>query len=213
MLSLFSTSSDKAGYRLQYMEIYNWGTFDKNIFRIKPESNNSLLTGANGSGKTTFIDALLTLLVPLKKDRFYNQSSGIEKKGDRNEESYVLGHYGDIQNAGEQSSTTQKLRDRSCYSVLLASFANTDERIVTLFQVRSFSNGVLKRTFGIAHKPLEIQTDFSDFDAIGNWKRRLDKIHNANSVKKRIEYFDGCRVLSMGILVSWVNSFRRSVGI
>ena len=191
MLSLFSTSSDKAGYRLQYMEIYNWGTFDKNIFRIKPESNNSLLTGANGSGKTTFIDALLTLLVPLKKDRFYNQSSGIEKKGDRNEESYVLGHYGDIQNAGEQSSTTQKLRDRSCYSVLLASFANTDERIVTLFQVRSFSNGVLKRTFGIAHKPLEIQTDFSDFDAIGNWKRRLDKIHNANSVKKRIEYFDG----------------------
>lgn len=191
MLSLFSTSSDKAGYRLQYMEIYNWGTFDKKIFKIKPESNNSLLTGANGSGKTTFIDALLTLLVPSKKDRFYNQSSGVEKKGDRNEESYVLGHYGDIQNVGEQSSTTQKLRDKSCYSVLLASFANSDERIVTLFQVRSFSNGVLKRTFGIAHKPLEIQTDFSDFDANGNWKRRLDKIHNANSVKKRIEYFDG----------------------
>lgn len=191
MLSLFSTSSDKAGYRLQYMEIYNWGTFDKKIFRIKPESNNSLLTGANGSGKTTFIDALLTLLVPSKKDRFYNQSSGVEKKGDRNEESYVLGHYGDIQNAGEQSSTTQKLRDRGCYSVLLASFANSDGRIVTLFQVRSFSNGVLKRTFGIAHKPLEIQTDFSDFDANGNWKRRLDKIHNANSVKKRVEYFDG----------------------
>jgi uncharacterized protein YPO0396 len=173
------------------MEIYNWGTFDKKIFKIKPESNNSLLTGANGSGKTTFIDALLTLLVPSKKDRFYNQSSGIEKKGDRNEESYVLGHYGDIQNAGEQSSTTQRLRDRGCYSVLLASFANSDERIVTLFQVRSFSNGVLKRTFGIAHKALEIQTDFSDFDAKGNWKRKLDKIYNVNSLKKRIEYFDG----------------------
>lgn len=190
MWSLFSTSSDTAGFRLQYMEIYNWGTFDKQIFKIEPKGNNSLLTGANGSGKTTFIDALLTLLVPSKRNRFYNQSSGVQKKGDRNEESYVLGHYGDIQKEGDLSSTTQMLRDKKEYSVLLASFSNTDEKKITLFQVRSFSNGVLKRTFGIAHKVLDIQTDFSNFDAKGNWKKRLDKIHNINTQKKRIEYFD-----------------------
>jgi hypothetical protein len=56
------------------------------------------LTGANGSGKTTWIDALLTLMVPERKYRFYNQSSGTERKGDRSEETYVLGNYGDIQN-------------------------------------------------------------------------------------------------------------------
>ncbi len=100
MLSLFSTSSDKAGFRLQYMEVYNWGTFHDKIFRINPQGNNSLLTGANASGKSTFIDALLTLLVPVKKDRFYNQSSGVEKKGDRTEETYVCGHYGNIQREG-----------------------------------------------------------------------------------------------------------------
>jgi len=190
MWSLFSTSSDTAGFRLQYMEIYNWGTFDNQIFRIAPKGNNSLLTGANGSGKTTFIDALLTLLVPLKRDRFYNQSSGVEKKGDRNEESYVLGHYGDIQKEGELSTTTQKLRDKNSYSVLLASFSNTDKKTITIFQVRHFSNGILKRTFGIAHKELYIQTDFSNFDAKGLWKKRLDKIHNSNTTKRRIEYFD-----------------------
>src|SRR5680860_1456610 len=96
MLSLFSTKSDTSGFRLQYMELLNWGTFDGKVFKIRPAGNNSLLTGANGSGKTTFVDALLTLLVPLKNDRFYNQSSGAEKKGDRNEKSYVLGHYGDL---------------------------------------------------------------------------------------------------------------------
>ena len=80
MLSLFSTSSDKAGFRLQYMEVYNWGTFHEHIFKIHPKGNNSLLTGANASGKSTYIDALLTLLVPIKKDRFYNQSSGVDKK-------------------------------------------------------------------------------------------------------------------------------------
>ncbi len=191
MLSLFSTSSDKAGFRLQYMEVYNWGTFDKQIFKISPLGNNSLLTGSNGSGKTTFIDALLTLLVPSKKDRFYNQSSGVEKKGDRDEESYVLGYYGDIQKEGELSSTTQMLRNKESYSVLLASFANTDQKTVTLFQVRWFSNGELKRSFGIAHQPLNIDNDFYPFDSKGSWKKRLDKMYNSSSLKKKVEFFDG----------------------
>ena len=100
-MSLFSTGSDASGFRLQYMEIYNWGTFHEKIFRMEPQGNNALLTGANASGKSTIIDALLTLMVPAKKDRFYNQSSGVEKKGNRTEETYVLGHYGNIQREGE----------------------------------------------------------------------------------------------------------------
>ena len=190
MWSLFSTSSDTSGFRLQYMEVYNWGTFDNQIFKIEPKGNNSLLTGANGSGKTTFIDALLTLLVPLSSDRFYNQSSGVQKKGDRNEDSYVLGHYGDVQEEGRTGTTAQKLRDKNTYSVLLASFSNTDDKVITLFQVRSYTNGVMKRTYGIAYKKLNIQSDFSKFDSKGNWKKRLDKTYNIAS-KKWIEFYDG----------------------
>ncbi|MFV5491887.1 SbcC/MukB-like Walker B domain-containing protein [Acinetobacter sp. ASP199] len=188
--SLFSTSSDRAGFRLNYMEVYNWGTFDDRIFRIMPQGNNSLLTGANASGKSTFIDALLTLLVPVKKDRFYNQSSGIDKKGDRTEETYVLGHYGNIQNEGEAGTSTQKLRDKNCYSVILANFSNTDFRTITLFQVRWFSNGELKRTFGLAHTDLTISEDFNHFDAKGSWKKRLEKQYS-NQSKRIIEFFDG----------------------
>lgn len=191
MLSLFSTSSDKAGFRLQYMEVYNWGTFDEKVFKINPKGNNSLLTGANASGKSTYIDALLTLMVPAKKDRFYNQSSGVEKKGDRTEVTYVLGHYGNIQEEGKTSTSTQKLRDTNTYSVILAHFENTDQKQITLFQVRWFTNNELRRQFGIAHVPLEIEKDFSDFDAKGLWKRRLDKKYNANSTKKKIEFIDG----------------------
>lgn len=191
MLSLFSTSSDKAGYRLQYMEVYNWGTFNEKVFRISPQGNNSLLTGANASGKSTYIDALLTLLVPVKKDRFYNQSSGVDKKGDRTEETYVLGHYGNIQREGEFTTSTQALRDKDTYSVILASFSNTDQRNITIFQVRWFSNGELKRAFGIAHIPLEIGKDFKDFDGKGNWKKRLYKIYNSNAIKNKIEFLDG----------------------
>lgn len=192
MWSLFSTSSDKAGYRLQYMEVFNWGTFyNDRVFRIQPQGNNSLLTGANASGKSTFIDALLTLMVPTKKDRFYNQSSGVEKKGDRTEETYVLGNYGSIQREGEYSTSTQSLRDKGTYSVILASFSNTDQKKITLFQVRWFSNGELKRNFGIAHIALEIENDFSQFDSKGVWKKRLDKTYNSNSNKRKVEFLDG----------------------
>lgn len=191
MLSLFSTSSDKAGFRLQYMEVFNWGTFDKKVFRINPKGNNSLLTGANASGKSTYIDALLTLMVPAKKDRFYNQSSGVEKKGDRTEETYILGHYGNIQEEGKSSASTQKLRSTNDYSVILAHFENTDQKQITLFQVRWFSNNELRRQFGIAHIPLEIEKDFSQFDGKGNWKKRLDKTYNSNASKKKIEFIDG----------------------
>ncbi|MCG9879688.1 MAG: AAA family ATPase [Bacteroidia bacterium] len=173
------------------MEVYNWGTFNEKIFRINPKGNNSLLTGANASGKSTYIDALLTLIVPAKKDRFYNQSSGVEKKGDRTEETYVLGHYGNIQEEGKTSTSTQKLRDTNTYSVILASFSNSDQKQITLFQIRWFSNNELRRQFGIAHVPLEVESDFGQFDSKGNWKKVLDKKYNSNVTKKKIEFLDG----------------------
>jgi uncharacterized protein YPO0396 len=173
------------------MEVYNWGTFNEKVFRINPKGNNSLLTGANASGKSTYIDALLTLIVPAKKDRFYNQSSGVEKKGDRTEETYVLGHFGNIQEEGKTSTSTQKLRDTNTYSVILASFSNTEQKQITLFQVRWFSNNELRRQFGIAHVPLEVESDFGQFDSKGNWKKVLDKKYNSNVTKKKIEFIDG----------------------
>ena len=188
---LFTTNAGTAGYRLKYMEIYNWGTFNNRIYRIAPDGNNSLLTGANASGKSTLIDALLTLLVPAKKDRFYNQSSGNERKGDRTEETYVLGNYGNIQAEGESATKTQQLRDKRTYSVLLASFANNHNHVVTLFQVRWFVNGELKCSYGYSSKLLTIKTDFSGFNGSkGDWKKTLEKRYNTNVPKRQIEFYD-----------------------
>lgn len=188
---LFTTNAGTAGYRLNYMEIFNWGTFNNRIYRIAPDGNNSLLTGANASGKSTLIDALLTLLVPSKKDRFYNQSSGNERKGDRTEETYVLGNYGNIQAEGESATKTQQLRDKRTYSVLLASFANNHNHVVTLFQVRWFVNGELKCSYGFSSKLLTIKTDFSGFNGSkGDWKKTLEKRYNTNVPKRQIEFYD-----------------------
>lgn len=190
-LSVFSTDNQKSGFRLQYMELFNWGTFDDVVHAIKPLGETSLLTGANGSGKTTFVDALLTLIVPEKKYRFYNQSSGSDKKGDRTEESYVLGGYGTMNSESSGALKTLYLRENKeeAYSILLAHFANEAEQFVTLFQVRYFINGDMRKQFAIAYKPLHIEDDFKPFDLSGNWKRSIDNRYNKGN-RKQVEWFD-----------------------
>lgn len=190
-MSLFNTSPQVAGFKLDYMEVWNWGTFDDSVYRLNPQGNNSLLTGANASGKSTLIDALLTLLVPLKRQRFYNQSSGVEKKGNRTEESYFFGNYGNKQQDGNSGTTSLRLRGKDKRSVLLASFCNVDDRVVTLFQVRYYTGEELKVVFGIARKPLSIKEDFADFDQKGVWRKHLDKELNGGNVRRMIEFFDG----------------------
>lgn len=190
-MNLFNTSPEEAGFKLDYLEAWNWGTFDKKVYRMNTHGNNSLLTGANASGKSTLIDALLTLMVPLKRQRFYNQSSGVEKKGNRTEESYFFGNYGNQQQEGAASTATLRLRDKGARSVLLATFCNVDKRVVTLFQVRYYSGEELKVLYGIAREPLTIECDFSEFDLRGDWRKRLTKKYNTNDTRRTIEFFDG----------------------
>jgi uncharacterized protein YPO0396 len=195
MYSLFTSEPTKAGYRLKYMEIFNWGTFDGEIYRISPEGNNSLLTGGNGSGKTTYVDALLTLLVPIKKYRFYNRSSGTDKKSERTEESYVMGAYGEQQEEGKLHSKTIYLRPdkKKVYSLLLACFSNADGSPITLFQARWFFNNELKRAYGIAYHELTIAGDFTPFDSRGEWKKSLKNRYPARTYKDIIEFYDSAK--------------------
>lgn len=192
MLSLFSTDSSKAGYRLYKMQLYNWGTFDNAVYSIQPECENSLLTGANGSGKTTLVHALLTLLAAERRMRSFNQSAEGKTKNERSEESYLLGEYGEETDSSTGIQVAQRLRgDKSkVYSIILAVFKN-EERFVTLAQCRWFNGAELRKSFIIAHADLNIQNDFQHFDAQGNWKKILKQKHPKKGSKETIEFFDG----------------------
>lgn len=188
--NLFNTDPQVAGFKLDYMEVWNWGTFNDKVYRMTPHGNNSLLTGANASGKSTLIDALLALLVPQQRKRFYNQSSGAEKKGNRTDITYFFGNYGQ-QQEGESGATSLKLRDKSARSVLLATFNNSDGRVVTLFQVRYYSGEELRTVYGMAHKHLTISQNFAAFDSNGVWRKQMEKELNTGSSKRIVEFFNG----------------------
>lgn len=179
MSTLFNSNNSEGGYRLRYMEVFNWGTFNGKVYKLQTNGKTSLLTGANGSGKTTLIDALLTLLVPSNK-RFYNQSSGAEIKKERDENSYFWGHFGKTYSELDEKSKTEQLRNKSenPYSVLLACFQNAGTlHTITLVQVRWFTGGSLKKVFIVAPYQLNINEHFGagHFDIKGEWKKKLSK--------------------------------------
>lgn len=165
----------KGGFRLQHIEIYNWGTFDEKIWTLHPDGKNSLLTGANGSGKTTLVDAIITLLVPPNK-RHYNQSSGAESKRERNEQTYVQGAYTRVQSEGGLGAKTKYLRTKDDFSILLGTFYNENTReYLTLLQVRWFANGDLKRSYWTVPTALTIEQHLSPLDTAGVWRKTLKK--------------------------------------
>ena len=77
-----------AGFRLQRLELLNWGTFDGRVWTLRPDGRNTLLTGDIGSGKSTLVDAVTTLLLPPHKIA-YNRAAGAETR-ERDLRSYVL---------------------------------------------------------------------------------------------------------------------------
>ncbi|WP_303840773.1 ATP-binding protein [Selenomonas ruminantium] len=150
------------GFRLQKLEVYNWGTFDSRVWSLDLNGEMSLLTGDVGSGKSTLVDALLTLLVPPRKVT-YNKAADASAK-ERSLASYVRGYYGQkrTENGGGRP---EALRDKNQYSVILGVFTDKNfGRTITLAQVFWFPDETAaspKRFYVLAQKTLSITERFS----------------------------------------------------
>src|SRR5205085_2308002 len=138
------------GLRLERLEVYNWGTFNGRIWSITPQGGTALLTGANGSGKSSLVDALLTLLVAPGR-RNYNQSAGSEKRRERTDKTYVQGAWGKKKEEESENAKIRYLRGKDAYSVLLTVFQNQRYlQTVTLVQLFWWQDNDLRKLYIIA---------------------------------------------------------------
>ena len=115
-------SSGREGFRLRRFEVLNWGTFNNRVWNLDLDGENTLLTGDIGSGKSTLVDAITTLLVPPHKIN-YNKAAGAEDK-ERTPRTYVLGQYRKKRGDGNLSVRSLALRDHNNYSAILGYFFN-----------------------------------------------------------------------------------------
>ncbi len=171
----FVQSDDLAGFRLDALEVYNWGTFHKKVWRLDLNGKNGLLTGDIGSGKSTLVDAVTTLLVPAQRIA-YNKAAGADTR-ERSLRSYVQGYYKSERSDMGHASKSVALRDHNSFSVILGVFKNQGfVQEITLAQVfwTKEIKGQPDRFYIVADKRLSITGDFSDFGPdISRLKKRL----------------------------------------
>ena len=160
----FADDDRLTGFRLKKAEVYNWGTFHDRIWELPLDGHNGLLTGDIGSGKSTIVDAVTTLLVPSNRVS-YNRAAGAERK-ERSLRSYVQGFYKSERSDGGYSAKPVALRERNSYSVILGVFANVGyNQNITLAQVfwQKELTGQPARFYIVADCELSIREHFSNF--------------------------------------------------
>ncbi|MCD6525625.1 MAG: ATP-dependent exonuclease SbcCD, C subunit-like protein [Desulfuromonas sp.] len=164
-----------AGFRLQRLEVFNWGTFDGRVWTLRLDGRNGLLTGDIGSGKSTLVDAVTTLLAPSQRIS-YNKAAGAESR-ERTLRSYALGYYKSERQESLGSVKPVALRDHNSYSVILGVFHNAGyNKTVTLAQVfwMKDTTGQPARMYAVCERDLSIAGDFSAFGSeINTLRKRL----------------------------------------
>lgn len=175
-VELEPAAGSRAGFRLERLEVLNWGTFDQQVARLVLGGENTLLTGDIGSGKSTLVDAVTTLLLPSQRIS-YNKAAGAETR-ERSLRSYVLGHYKSERNETSGSSRPIGLRDHRSYSVVLGVFRNeghdADVTLAQVFWMRDTSQGQPQRFYVTAPEALSVADDLAGFGSdLGVLRRRL----------------------------------------
>jgi uncharacterized protein YPO0396 len=159
-------------YILTHLDLYNWGPFGgRHCAEIDPKG--SAIIGPTGSGKTTLVDALMTLLTHQPR---YNLASTGGHESDRDLISYIRGVSGAGNNSGDNSHIA---RPGKTVTGVSARFSNGDRaiRIGALFWVDGSSSAAsdLKRLWLFSER---------DDQNLDNWLA----IHHEGGVRELKQY-------------------------
>lgn len=207
-----STNADvMSGIRLHKLEIYNWGTFDKSVWSFTPNGNTSLLTGESGSGKSTIVDALTTLLVSPQKTA-YNKAADASAK-ERTVKSYVLGYYG-RKYAFEGKGKPEALRGTNNYSTILATFKDAVQGktiSLAIFFWFKDKDSAPEKIYVVSQNELSIVNDFSGFNSSVKKLKENLKEDGATVFDNYKAYAEHYRKLMGNVTVQAIDQFQQTI--
>ncbi len=157
--------------RLSELSVFNWGSFH-GLHTASIDAAGTLVTGDNGSGKSTFIDGLMSLLLPAGK-AIFNVAAAQGDRSDRTLLSYMRGSYG---SAHDGSSTrVRSKRDKGVVTGLRALYqceAGSCITLAALFWTTSSTNTLsdVKRIYIVAKRNVQLKEVLDAFGE-GNTRR------------------------------------------
>lgn len=120
---------------IKQLEVYNWGPFSgRACAHIDPQGTS--IIGPTGSGKTTLVDALMTLITAQPR---YNLASTGGHESDRDLLSYIRGVSGAGNNSGDNSHVARTGKTTTAISALFSN-GSTCVRIGALFWLEGSSS-------------------------------------------------------------------------
>lgn len=129
-------------WRLARVDVLNWGTFD-GLHSIDVARKGHLFTGASGSGKSSLLDAIATVLTP---DRWLRFNAAAQESTARNDDrslvSYVRGAWSREADENMDRAISTYLRVGPTWSGILLRYENGRDAPVTavrLFHLRGSS--------------------------------------------------------------------------
>jgi uncharacterized protein YPO0396 len=181
-----------SGYKLKEFEFLNWGVFHNSIQKIVLDGKNTLITGDIGSGKSTIIDAIITLFARTDKI-VYNKAAGAVYK-ERTLLSYVTGEY---KKTNDNNLTkAQRLRGEESFTILIAHFENkTLKENFSMGAVFYLKNNDVKKIYFTTKNSISIK-EIIEYKNIKQIKSFL---------KSKANIFD--------VYKNYFNSFKRVLGI
>ncbi|MGV0036772.1 MAG: ATP-binding protein [Candidatus Azotimanducaceae bacterium WSBS_2022_MAG_OTU7] len=150
--------------RLEELSVYNWGSFH-GLHSATIDSAGTLITGDNGSGKSTFVDGLMALLLPAGKATF-NVAAAQGDRSDRSLMSYMRGSFGSA-----HDGTTTRVRSKREKAVVTGLRALYGEEggskvsLAALFWTTQTTNALsdVKRLYIVAKRDLRLKEVLDTF--------------------------------------------------
>ncbi|PRQ12440.1 ATP-binding protein [Corynebacterium sp. 13CS0277] len=145
-------------FRLARIELINWGTFS-GVHRIPVSREGFLISGASGSGKSTIIDALATVLTPPGKLKL-NAAGGGDNAG-RNLVSYCRGAWQRVHSADVDEVTQNVLRPGPTYSAIALTYTDGQGGVVTAVRMMFLTASCVRPSevtnlYIVARQPIDI---------------------------------------------------------
>lgn len=166
-------------WRLAAVELVNWGTFHGHT-RLTVARKGHLITGPSGSGKSSLLDAIATVLTPQSMVNYNAAAQDSSSRGDdRNLVSYVRGAWSKQADTHEDRAVSTYLRTGAVWSGVLLRFDTGDGDTVTLARLFHLRAGSVDKAdlkdLAFADRGEASLTDFEHYVSAGIDARALKR--------------------------------------